>query len=58
MNSFPPGFLRRIGIAAGVAGVCAIIFGAMAFGGRPTAMDEAKRQIAREMQLWERVHRR
>ncbi len=58
MNSFPPGFLRRIGIAAGIAGVCAIIFGAMAFGGRPTAQEEANRSAQKLQRLYDKVHKK
>ena len=43
MHKFPPGFTRRLAIGGAIALVAVIIFGAVIFGGRPTARDEANR---------------
>jgi hypothetical protein len=43
MHQFPPGFTRKIAIGVGFAAVCAVLFFAMGYGGRPTAQEEANR---------------
>ena len=58
MHQLPPGAARRICIAIGIVAIGLLIAMSATFGGRPTAMDQAKRQVAKERLLWERTHPR
>lgn len=56
MQDFPPGFVRRIAVWSGIAVLVLIGIGAMAFGGRPTAQQEANRQAERLSKLYDKLH--
>ncbi len=58
MHQLPPGAARRILMATGIAVICIVIAMIATFGGRPTAMDQAKRQVAKERMLWDAATRR
>ncbi|MBK9080321.1 MAG: hypothetical protein IPL91_15080 [Hyphomicrobium sp.] len=58
MQVFPPGFMRHIAAWIGVAAVVLIVIAAMAFGGRPTAQQEANRQAERLSKLYDKLHGR
>ena len=58
MHQFPPGFNKRIIIGVGVAAVCAVLFGAMVLGGRPTAQEEANRSAKALGDLYNKVHKK
>ncbi|MBK9080322.1 MAG: hypothetical protein IPL91_15085 [Hyphomicrobium sp.] len=58
MHQLPPGAVRRIMLASGIALICLVILMSATFGGRPTAMDQAKRQVAKERMLWDAATRR
>ena len=58
MHNFPPGYTKRIAIGVGVAAVCAVLFGAMVMGGRPTAQEEANRITSGWGALYNKVHKK
>ena len=58
MHQLPPGAAQRIWIAIGIVAIGLVVLISATFGGRPTAMDQAKRQVAKERLLWERTHPR
>lgn len=58
MHQLPPGTAQRIWIAIGIVAICLVLLMSATFGGRPTAMDQAKRQVAKERMLWDAPTRR
>ena len=50
--------MRRIAVWSGIAVLVLIVIGAMAFGGRPTAQQEANRQAERLSKLYDKLHGR
>ena len=58
MHQLPPGAAQRIWIAIGIVAIGLVVLISATFGGRPSAMDQAKRQVGREMKLWDAPTRR